>query len=107
MTKKLPLVEFALKQARRKTCRRVASALIRGMAETDSGFEFIAMRLGKSEQEIEQWMFSMVRGNARDLNEVSDLALAMDLEIEFSLRQYQQITPAEATPTEERKSEAA
>ena len=108
MAKRLPLLEKELMRARRKVCRKVASVLIRAMAETDSDFAFLAMRLGKPEDGLRKWLYSLIDGTAPDFDRMSDLALAMGYEFEFHLVPYQDIgKDQQIEPTAESGSKAA
>lgn len=80
-----PIPREELDRARRKMCRRIAAALVGAMAETDTGFDTIAARLGRSEASCRAFLRSMIDGtpprNGLDL--MSDFAFAMGCEIEF------------------------
>ena len=67
----------------RRLCRRIAAAIIRLMADTDTDVETIAARLGESPENVQRRLDRLIRGQAITLNEVSDLAFSMAAEFEF------------------------
>lgn len=88
MSNRLPALTKELEKGRRKIARRVAAQLVLAMAETDSDYAFIGMRIEQDPREIERWLMGLVSGQTKDLDTLSDLLLAMGLEFEFSLRRY-------------------
>jgi hypothetical protein len=92
----IPLAD--LERARRKMKRRVVSALIRGMAETDVGFDLIAVRLDAPETKYRQWVMKMIDGTAKEMDDISDVATALGVEMEFSLNRYTPPDPPAETP---------
>ncbi len=93
----LGLAETNMARARRKLKKRIAAAIINAMAETDADYAFIAKRLRDKPAKIEAWITGLITGRTKDLDEVSDLLLAMNCELEFGLRRYQE----PRRPTEE------
>jgi hypothetical protein len=91
----------AIESARRKTKRRVASVIIRAMAEEDMGFDEIANRLNEPTETVRKWLYDLVEGTGNDMNQVSDLALAMDLKIEFGARKIEWAMPPVTETTSE------
>lgn len=89
MTQVLGIGEMDMARARRKLKRRLAAALITAMAETDADYEFIARRLRDKPEKIERWIAGLITGETKALDEVSDLALALHVELVFSLQRYQ------------------
>lgn len=71
--------------ARRKMKKRLASILITGMAETGLEPADLALMFGMTRDEMERAVASLVNGEARALDLISDIALGMDLELRFSL----------------------
>jgi predicted DNA-binding protein len=92
--------KHAIEAARRKIKRRVASVLIRCMAEEDMGFEQIANRLDQPTETVRKWVYDLAEGIGKDMNEMSDLALAMDCEIEFGARKVEYPQPKTDQPAE-------
>lgn len=90
MTDILRVADTDMARARRKMKKRIAAALITAMAETDSDYQFIAIRLGDESDKIEKWITGLIAGDTRCLDECSDLLLAMGCEFEFRLHAYQE-----------------
>ena len=90
-----PATDEQLNAARRRLCRRVASMLIRGMAETDTSYAQIAERMGVSEQVVKQLFAVLIAGTHRGLGDIADIATAMGLHMEIALHK---IDPGEFEP---------
>lgn len=86
----LRVTEMDMARARRKMKRKIASALIAAMAETDADYKFIATRLGQDAEEIERWLVGLISGDSKCGDEASDLLLALGCEFDFSIRRYQE-----------------
>lgn len=84
--------------AHRKMCRRIAAVLVRAMAETDIGFPEMAAKLGRSEESLRNYMKRLIDGTEQSLSAMSDLATAMDCEIEFSMHRRPQPTADPEAP---------
>lgn len=83
-----PIPKEELEAARRRLKRQVASMMIGAMAETDAGFELLGERLGTAPASLRRWIYRMIEGKGEDLNAISDLALAMECRVEFSLMRF-------------------
>ena len=75
-----------LHRARRTLCRRIGAAVVSAMAETDTDFATIDMRLGQRPGTAKQWLDGLIAGTEKRLNVVSDLFHSMNCEITLSLR---------------------
>jgi hypothetical protein len=95
-----------LKSARRKTSRRVAAALIAAMAETDIDYEEMGIRLGEKPETIRKWIIDFVDCKSKDLDLLSDLCLAMNAEVNFTLHSWRK-TEAEYKAEKAEKKQAA
>ena len=84
-----PITEDILAQVRRKASRRVAAALVRLMADTDTSFEVIAKRLGRDEEQVRKWLYGFIDGHDGSLDIMSDLAFSMGAAWEFSVEPYE------------------
>lgn len=81
-----PIPQAELDRSRRKLCRRIAAALVRGMAETDTDFATIAARTGRSERSVRDYLRALIEGlSGLGLDMISDFAWAMGGEIEFHI----------------------
>lgn len=92
--------EEVLERAARRLCRRIASVLVRCMAESDMNFADIGQRLNKSESSVRRWMNSLIDGTAKELRIMSDMAVAMGVEIEFSVTPLEELSPRPADAPE-------
>ena len=91
----MPIAEETFSQARRALSRRVAAELVKCMAETDSDFAFMAVRLGKDEQWVRAHLYGLIDGQSRSLDVVSDLALAMGATWAVSVQAYEPPRPVD------------
>ena len=92
-----PIAEEVLAHVRRKASRRVAAVLVRLMADTDTGFDVIAKRLGRDEEQVRKWLYGFIDGHGSSLNVMSELAFSMGAEFVFSVEKYEPpYAPAEA-----------
>jgi hypothetical protein len=73
-----------LQAARLKTSRGAAIILLTAMAETGMTYDQVDIKLGKKFGHSREHINALVEGTTNDLNEISDIALAMDCEIIFS-----------------------
>lgn len=80
-------------RALRQTCRRVASALIKAMADEDVSFAEIAKRLGRKEKTVGRWLRTLIAGRPIDLDHVSDMCTAMDCQLVYSVEHNAQDQP--------------
>ena len=80
-----PIPKEQLDRACRALCRRVASAIIHAMAETDTSVTTIAYRLGKEAHEIQKQIDMLICGESLTLENISDILFALDCEVHFSL----------------------
>lgn len=94
-------------KAKRKMKKKIASAMIAAMAETDADYKFIAKRLGDTPENIEKWLVGLIAGETRAMDEVSDLMLAMGCEFSFTLRRYEEPIRPQATSSKPEKTQAA
>lgn len=86
----LHVTKFDMGKAQRKIKKKIASAIIGAMAETDADYEFIAKRLGDKPENIEAWLVGLIAGETKALDGASDLLLAMGCEFDFSIRRYEE-----------------
>ncbi len=80
-----PIPKAVLKVVRERTCRRVAAAIITAMAETDTGIDVIAARLGKKSEAIKVLIDRLIAGQSASLDKISEILWAMGCELAFSL----------------------
>lgn len=78
-----PIPREILDAACRKMCRRIASTLIRAMAETDTSFALMAVRIGVPEKKVRKWMDALLDGTGTRLRPISDMCTAMGCELDF------------------------
>lgn len=91
-----------LERARRKLARHVASLLVHLMSEEDVDCAELDTRLGKKPGTTQDWLLGMINGARKDLDTISDMAVAMNREITFSVRRYVYESPedpAQSQPT--------
>jgi hypothetical protein len=99
MMEPLRVTELDMARARRKMKKRIAAAIITAMAETDADYEFIGKRLTMKPAKIEKIIMDFIAGADSDIDQVSDLLLAMGCELTFQLRRYEEPTqPQQAEP---------
>ncbi len=84
-----PIPRRVLRAARARLCRRIAAAIISGMAETDSSVETIARRLGENPEAIKSRLDALIAGRSIKLGHVSDMCFAMGCELEMKIRPHQ------------------
>jgi hypothetical protein len=74
--------------ARRTLCRRSAYAILYAMTETDSSFEYLAERTGRSVDSIRRNFMKLASGDggAMGFEFLSDILLAMGCEPRFELK---------------------
>lgn len=100
-----PIPQEELDRACRKMCRRIAAALVRAMAETDTDFATIAARTTRSEESLRSFIRALIDGKAprNGLEMMAIFAVAMECEIEFHIvrREAPDTPPIAPAPTEE------
>ena len=95
-----PIPKVELERAHRKLSRRVASCIVRAMAETDTSISDIAARLGRDENRVLAKLVEFIMGDGGSLDWISDMLLACGCEADWSV---QKITPEpEASTLSER-----
>jgi hypothetical protein len=76
-----------LDAVRRATARRAAACILQGMAVREAEFEFMADRVGA--HDVRAWLIALADGETKDgLRHLSDMALALDLRLQFSVIPY-------------------
>lgn len=75
-----------LEKARRVTCRRIAAAVVQCMADTDTSFTEMAVRLDRKEETVRGWLTKLTDGESIDLDSVSDMMTAMGAELAYSIQ---------------------
>lgn len=80
-----PIPHEVLEAARLKLSRRLAAAIVTGMAETGSSAEYIAMRLGKRKGYVWRILKRLLDGRHKSLGDIGAIFAAMALEIEFRI----------------------
>lgn len=80
-----PIPQEELDRARRTTCRRVASAIVKAMAETDTSRKQIGDRVGGEPDDILAVVIRLTDGEPVALDKVSDIFVAMGVELTMSL----------------------
>jgi hypothetical protein len=89
-----------LEAVRRATARRAAACILQGMAMREAEFEFIADRVGA--HDVRAWLIALADGDTKDgLRHLSDMALALELRLEFS------VVPYDGVPIETREAMSA
>lgn len=82
-------------QSLRVMCRRLAAALVRAMADTDTSLEDIAIRTGHSKDRVRRFIKALIDGKSQQngLDMMSDFAGAMGCEVEFTVRRPESSAP--------------
>ena len=80
-----------LEAARLKTKRRIAAAIIDGLAENGSSIEEVESRLNKDQGFLMNFIQSLIDGSGNSLDRMSDSATALGSELLFGLTPYQQV----------------
>lgn len=83
-----------LEMVRRKTARRIAACIVSCMADTDTGFDVIAHKIGQDESTVRRWLYDFIEGRTGgggldDLSKFSDVLLAMGAEPVFRVQRYE------------------
>lgn len=93
-------------RAQRTTARRVAAALIAGMAETDIGLVEAAPKLNMPEDKLWQTVMSLIGGfgDTVDLRQIADIAFACGFVLQPTLQPYQMpLPPVPQQPQQEER----
>jgi hypothetical protein len=85
LTDRIP--QEILDREMRRLCRGIASMIVGAMAETDTGFDILASRTGRSEKLLRRWFERLIDGQATEtgLRIISNMATAMDCRLRVSL----------------------
>ncbi len=77
-----------LERARRTTARRLAAALVAGLADTDATFEIIGRRIGRDSETVRHWLYDLIDGKTEGhcLDQASDFALGLGCMLEPSVQ---------------------
>lgn len=86
-----PIPKEVLNKAHRKLLKKLAVLIIQCMEEADISFETIETRLGWPEGRAQEELMLMISGESNLLREVSDLAVAMDCEIDIKALPIQKV----------------
>ncbi|MBS0175492.1 MAG: hypothetical protein JSR64_15735 [Nitrospira sp.] len=96
MSEQIPLE--ILQRARRALKRRVAGYLILAMAEEDIGPDEMAEKLDEKGDKVRATLNALIEGESMPLDRMSDLALAMAREWDFSFRRIGSSAPPDQEP---------
>lgn len=89
-----------LDAVRRATARRAAACILQGMATREAEFEFMADRVGA--HDVRAWLIALADGDTKDgLRHLSDMALALDLRLQFA------VVPYDGAPMETQEATSA
>lgn len=82
-----PIPREELDRAVRTLCRNVAAALIQGMAETDTSFAMIAVKLGVTEKTVRGWIDDLMDGieGKTTMRVIAEMCWAMGCVPQFSV----------------------
>lgn len=80
-----PIATEELEAARRKLKRKLAAAIIRAMGEADMSYGDIAEKIGRSERSVRSFVQDLIDGRGKSMDAISDIALAMDAEMDVRL----------------------
>jgi hypothetical protein len=58
------------------------------MAESDTGLDLIARRIGKKPETVKGWLDTLIDGRSIRLSQIADILTAMACELDFHLRPF-------------------
>jgi hypothetical protein len=99
-----PIPVEVLARVRARSCRRVAACIAHAMAETDTGFDQMAARLGVSEAALERRLTAMLNGTNTALDTISDMLFACGCELKISLQKSNEMVGAVVASEGERSA---
>lgn len=88
-----------INRERRQLVRRIASALLSAMADSDRGFKQIAKNIKCPEERVRKAVYSMIDGKSVRLDLISDIALGMGYELRLGITELSTYAKPDAPAT--------